>query len=124
MMIGAVAQQTGLRASAIRYYERLGLLPPPRRIQGRRHYADDVLLRLGVIRFARQNGLTLREIQRLFAGKPYSKNLRQLAKDKVAELDRVIERAHAMQGLLRKALHCRCLTAEECGRHLGKMTQS
>ena len=122
MMIGAVARQAGLRASAIRYYERIGLLPRPQRVGGRRHYADDVLPRLGVIRFARQNGLTLREIQRLFAGRPYSKSLRRLAKDKVAELDRAIERARAMQGLLRKALRCRCLTAEECGRHLGKMT--
>lgn len=123
MRIGEVAHRAGLRASAIRYYERIGLLPPPRRIHGQRRYAEDILPRLGVIGFARQNGLTLQEIRRLFSGRPYSQNLRRLARDRIAALERTIDRARAMQSLLRRVLRCRCLTVEECGRHLAAMSR-
>lgn len=118
MLIGEVARRAGLQASAIRYYERLGLLPAPDRRSGRRHYTEDVLFRLSVIRFARSSGFTLREIRSLFAGKPYSTRLRRLARDKIVELDGVVERARLMQSLLRIALHCNCLTLEDCGRRL------
>jgi len=116
MTIGDVAHDAGLRASAIRYYERLGLLPAPERSNGRRRYTEDVLQRLEVIRFARHSGFTLREISRLFAGRQYSTRLRELATDKIAELEVTVERARMMQSLLRSALRCNCLTAEECGR--------
>jgi MerR family redox-sensitive transcriptional activator SoxR len=116
MTIGDVARDAGLRASTIRYYERLGLLPPPERRSGRRHYTDAVLPRLAVIRFARESGFTLREISKLFAGRPYSARLRELANDKIAELTATLERVKTMQSLLRSALRCNCLTAEECGR--------
>lgn len=116
MLIGDVARDAGLRASAIRYYERLGLLPAPERRNGRRRYSEDVLQRLEVIRFARDSGFTLREISTLFAGRPYSARLRALANDKIAELEGAVTRARTMQSLLRSALRCNCLTPEECGR--------
>jgi MerR family redox-sensitive transcriptional activator SoxR len=117
--IGEVARRAGVRTSAIRYWERLGLLPRPGRESGRRRYDEDVLLRLNVIRFARDSGFALREIAALFAGRPYSERLRSLARDKIAELEQTIERTRLMQTLLRHALSCRCLTLEECGRRLG-----
>jgi DNA-binding transcriptional MerR regulator len=43
MQISEVAKRVGIRASAIRYYERIGLLPAPSRISGRRFYEPDVL---------------------------------------------------------------------------------
>jgi MerR family redox-sensitive transcriptional activator SoxR len=116
MTIGDVARDAGLRASTIRYYERLGLLPAPERRSGRRRYTEAVLPRLAVIRFARESGFTLREISKLFAGRPYSARLRDLANDKIAELAVTLERIKTMQSLLRSALRCNCLTAEECGR--------
>jgi MerR family redox-sensitive transcriptional activator SoxR len=116
MMIGEVARDAGLRTSAIRYYERLGLLPAPERRNGRRRYTEDVLGRLEVIRFARATGFTLREISKLFAGRPYSARLRDLASDKITELEAIVERARLVQSLLRSALRCNCLTPEECGR--------
>jgi DNA-binding transcriptional MerR regulator len=119
MPIGEVARRAGLRASAIRYYERLGLLPAPERSGGRRRYDEGVLAQLAVIGFARRSGFTLREIRRLFAGRPYSASLRTLAHRKLAELDVAIERTRAMQELLRRALRCNCLTLEECGRRIG-----
>jgi MerR family redox-sensitive transcriptional activator SoxR len=118
LTIGEVARRVGLRASAIRYYEKLGLLPVPQRTSGRRQYTEAAVLRLTVIRFARENGFTLLEIHRLFAGKPYSSQLRQLAREKIDELGGVIARARGMQALLKGALRCKCLTLEECGRRL------
>lgn len=116
MVIGDVARDAGLRTSAIRYYERLGLLPAPERHNGRRRYTEEVLQRLAVIRFARDSGFTLREISKLFAGRPYSARLRELANRKIAELEGTVERARTMQSLLRSALRCKCLTPEQCGR--------
>jgi len=107
--IGEVARRAGVRTSAIRYWERRGLLPRPGRESGRRRYGEDVLLRLNVIRFARDSGFALREIAALFAGRPYSARLRSLARDKIAELEHTIERTRLMQALLRHALSCRCL---------------
>lgn len=118
MRIGEIARRAGLRASAVRYYERLGLLPIPPRRSGRRVYAETVVDRLQVIRFARDSGFSLREIAALLAGKPYSERLHRLAGRKVIELEESIARARTMQSLLEKAMHCRCLTAEQCGRIL------
>ena len=118
MRIGEVAAQAGLATSAIRYYERLGLLPAARRENGRRVYGEDVRARLAVIQGAVASGFTLKEIRSLFAGRPYSARLRRLAAAKIDELEHAIERSRTMQGLLRKALRCRCLTLEECGRRM------
>jgi len=118
LAIGEVARRAGLAPSALRYYERLGLLPEPRRDAGRRRYDDAILLRLRVIGFARECGFSLREIRQLFAGRPYSATLRSLALRKLDEVARAIERFEAMQSLLRSALRCRCLTHEQCARLL------
>ena len=118
MRIGEVARRSELRASAIRYYERRGLLPAAERRNGRRQYPEATLHQLNVIRFASAAGFSLREIGELFAGRPYSSRLRKLAKNKIAQLEGTIERARSMQSLLRSALRCKCLTSEECGRRL------
>ena len=116
--IGEVARQAGLRPSALRYYEKLGLLPAPVRAGGRRRYGDDALDRLRVIVFARDCGFTLREIGLLFGGRPYSARLRGLATRKLRELEQVRARIAGMESLLRAALRCDCLTPEQCGRRL------
>ena len=66
LTISQVAQQIRLRPSAIRYYERIGLLPPPQRVNGQRRYDRTVLYRLAIIQRARQLGFSLGEIRRLF----------------------------------------------------------
>jgi len=118
MAIGEAARRAGLRPSALRYYERLGLLPAPRRDSGRRRYDDAVLLRLRVIGFARACGFSLSEIGLLFAGRRYSATLRRLATHKLREVEHAVARLHDMRALLRSALSCECLTLEQCGRRL------
>lgn len=64
--IGSAARQTGVNIETIRYYERCGLLPPPRRSEGgRRLYDFDHIRRLRFIRRSRELGFPLREIERL-----------------------------------------------------------
>jgi MerR family redox-sensitive transcriptional activator SoxR len=118
LSIGEVAARAGLKTSAVRYYERIGLLPAPQRASGRRRYDVKILDRLAIIGYAQSAGFTLREIDRLFEGKPYSARMRALAQAKLAELDGVIARARMMQTLLRTALRCNCLGLEECGKRL------
>jgi DNA-binding transcriptional MerR regulator len=63
MRIGELAQQTGVSTKTIRYYEDIGLLPPPEREpNGYRDYDDGALERLRFIRDAQATGLTLTEI--------------------------------------------------------------
>ena len=60
MTIGKVAEQTGVSAQGIRYYEREGLLPAPNRTHtGYRLYGTEVVGRLNFIRQARALGLSL-----------------------------------------------------------------
>ena len=119
MTIGEVAKKTGLRTSAIRYYERAGLLPKAPRYGGQRRYDDSVLWRLAVLERAKQCGFTLREVRLLFSGvgRP-AERWEWLAPRKIAELDVLIERATKMKDLL--ARRCQCSDFDECGRKLVK----
>ena len=60
--IGQVAEQAGVAASAIRYYEREGLLPEPERIGGQRRYNEDAVRRLEVIGVAKRAGFSLDDV--------------------------------------------------------------
>src|SRR5215470_10222583 len=93
--ISEIANQIGLRPSAIRYYEQIGILPPPQRMSGQRRYDVTALHRLVVIQRARQTGFTLTEIKQLFFGfraeTPPSVRWLKLKKRKIVELDAMLE---------------------------------
>jgi MerR family transcriptional regulator, redox-sensitive transcriptional activator SoxR len=125
--IGEVAGRAGLKASAIRYYERIGLLPEPERVSGQRRYDDSVLKRLAVIEFAQRAGFTLAETRTLLNGfsasVPPSTRWRKLADRKLPEVEALIARATAMKQLLEEGLDCECLSLDDCGLLLeGSMT--
>lgn len=64
--IGALSAETGVNIETIRYYERIGIMPPPPRTQGgQRVYGDDHLKRLTFIRRSRELGFSLDEIRAL-----------------------------------------------------------
>jgi DNA-binding transcriptional MerR regulator len=67
MKIGELARRSGLNASAIRYYERVGLLAPPHRTGGQRRYPEEALHRVLLICFAGDMGFTLGEIKLFLA---------------------------------------------------------
>jgi MerR family redox-sensitive transcriptional activator SoxR len=119
--ISEVARQVGLKPSAIRYYEHLGILPRADRASGRRRYDGTVLYRLAVIQRARQAGFALDEIKALFCGFAEDTRAdarwRRLADRKLAELSALAERIATMQALLeRLKANCHCETLEICGK--------
>ena len=116
LTIGEVARQAGLHTSAIRYYESVGLLPPPRRVNGRRRYDAAVFQLLGAIQAARRAGFGIGELRVLFAqdGEPASARVRAMAARKVAELDALIARAEERKRLLARAEGCRCVNVADC----------
>lgn len=122
MTISEVAGRVGLRPSALRYYERFGILPPAQRIGGQRRYDMSAVHRLVVIQQARQTGFSLPEIKELFfgfrAGTPPSARWRKLKKHKLAELDAMLQRIRSMRALVTKYGNCRCAALEECGRRI------
>ena len=113
LTIGQLAEQAGVNASAIRYYERNGLLPQPERRSGQRRYAPDTLRRLQVIDIAKRAGFTLDEIRELGDG-GVPRDLRNLAERKLADVDALIARAQAMRDWLERARECECSSFELC----------
>ncbi len=118
LTIGEVARQAGLRPSTLRYYESIGLLPVPRRVNGRRRYDPSTVQQLTVVQFARQAGFTIAEMQTLFHGfapeTPPAARWQALAEQKLCELDQLIERAQHMRQMLLAGLRCGCLRMEDC----------
>jgi MerR family redox-sensitive transcriptional activator SoxR len=119
MVISDVARMFGLRTSAIRYYEQIGILPAPMRKNGQRRYNNSALFRLAVVQRAREMGFTLDEIRELFFGfspgtRP-PKRWHQLSQRKIAELRERIKRLKLMETLLKRVEECRCDALDECG---------
>jgi MerR family transcriptional regulator, redox-sensitive transcriptional activator SoxR len=121
LQISAVARQVGLKASAIRYYEQIGILPAPRRSRGQRRYDQTVVYRLAVVQRARQMGFTLDEIRRLFFGFrkaiSASERWKKLSAKKIAELEVLAGEIKEMQRLLKGMMeHCGCGSLDQCGK--------
>lgn len=118
LTIGQLARQAGLNTSAIRYYEKVGLLPAPERESGQRRYGPADLRRLQVIDVAKRAGFTLDDARVLLAtdgeGNPAHAQLRDLAQRKLPEVDALIERAQAMRDWLQTATGCTCDTLDVC----------
>jgi DNA-binding transcriptional MerR regulator len=130
--ISEVAQRANVRPSAIRYYERIRILPPARRVSGQRRYETGAVYRLAVVRKAQAAGFTLDEIRRLFFGfgqrAPASARWRQLAQHKITELDSRIDELRRMKDVIeRLRANCQCRTLDECGKAIvtaGRPTSS
>jgi MerR family redox-sensitive transcriptional activator SoxR len=126
MTIGEVAKRMGLAASAIRYYEKAGLLPRPPRVSRQRRYDPAILGRLAVVRVALDAGFTIAETRMFLTGfdaatRP-SARWRQLAARKLVEVDALIGRAKRMKTLLETSFRCGCPSLEDCAR--GMMRKS
>jgi MerR family transcriptional regulator, redox-sensitive transcriptional activator SoxR len=116
LAIGEVAEQAGMSASRIRYYEARGLLPQPERVSGKRRYGPDVLRRLAIIDAAQRVGFGLEEIRDLLASRDElaHERLRELALAKLPELDQLIERATSVRRLLEICSECDCESIDVC----------
>ena len=111
--IGELSRRTECNVETIRYYERVGLLPRPRRLGGRfRRYDADDISRLRFIRRARQLGFTLDDVRallRLASARSGAARAgaRSLAAAHVAEVRAKIADLQAMERVLTGAI-CEC----------------
>jgi MerR family transcriptional regulator, redox-sensitive transcriptional activator SoxR len=118
LVIGEVARRAGIRPSALRYYESIGLMPAPKRVNGRRRYDESTVQMLRVVQLAQQAGFTVAEIQTLLHGfapdTPPAARWQPLAQQKIAELDALIVQVQKMKLILMTGLDCGCLRLEDC----------
>ena len=122
LTISQVAQETGLRPSTLRYYEKIGLLLAPKRICGRRRYERSVLDRLALIIFAKKAGFRLREIRvlrsRNLTGRLLQQGWRQMAEEKRTSLELIITQTQEAKARLEALSQCGCRDLDECGRRI------
>ena len=127
LAISDVARVFGLRTSAIRFYEQIGILPPAMRKNGQRRYNNTVLFRLAVVQRARETGFTLEEIRELFfgfpPGTPPPKRWHDLSQRKLVELRDRMKRLKLMEKLLKRVEDCRCDALDECGKKILRKDQ-
>lgn len=118
MSIGETARKAGVRTSALRFYERAGILPKVGRVNGRRRYDEKTVRMIEVLSFAQRAGFSLAEIKRLFSelepGTQLGKHWRELAQTKLRELDRLVAHAAQMRSAIELGLTCGCVQLEDC----------
>ena len=123
MKIGELAARASRNASAIRHYEKMGLLAAPQRIGGQRRYPSDALHRVLLIRFATDMGFTLAELKLFLSGlrdnTPVGPRWKKLATRKLVEVEQNIARSLKLKSLLQNLLHCRCASLQQCVSALG-----
>lgn len=106
MLIGDVAQRSGVPAKTLRYYEDIGLLSPSRTPSGYRDYDVEVLERLAFIRSAQAVGLTLGEIRGIVAlrddGQAPCGHVLELLRERSDAIARTIRELRALQAELKR----------------------
>ena len=117
--IGEVAVRSGFSTSALRFYEKEGLLEASRTSGGQRRYPRSVLRRLAFVRAASNVGLSLEEVRAalatLPAGRTPSKaDWRRLSQSWRARLDEQITALEDLRDGLTGCIGCGCLSLRSC----------
>jgi MerR family transcriptional regulator, redox-sensitive transcriptional activator SoxR len=119
LTIGEVADRSGFPQSALRFYEREGLLRATRTSGGQRRYERSVLRRLAFIRAARTIGVGLDEVRegldRLPEGRtPNKADWTRLSRAWRGRLDEQIQALVALRDGLDSCIGCGCLSLQRC----------
>ena len=113
----------GEEEDAIRYYEKVGLLPKPSRVSGQRRYGAEAIGRLRLVQVVREAGFTVAETRTFVAGfsatTPPALRWQTLAGRKLEEIDAQMRRLQHMRVLLKSGFECRCLSIDDCARIVG-----
>lgn len=119
LTVGEVADRSGFAASALRYYEKVGLIASERTEGNQRRYDRAVLRRLAFIAAARHVGLTLEETREALGRLPEDRNptkadwtaisrrWRQRLEDEIAALEKLRDNLDGCIG-------CGCLSLKQC----------
>jgi len=119
LSIGQVADRTGVATSALRYYEREGLIESARTSGDQRRYAREVLRRVAFIRIAQRVGLTLEEIRAALASLPNERtptkaDWARLSHSWRPQLDAQIAVLQRLRDELTSCIGCGCLSLKAC----------
>ena len=119
LSIGEVAARSGVAPSALRFYEREGLIETARTDGNQRRYERAVLRRIAFIQAGRAAGVTLADIRSALAGLPKSrtpsrKDWERLSNRWRDDLDTRIETLQALRDRLTTCIGCGCLSIDQC----------
>ena len=114
MDISEVAKRSGVPASALRYYERRGLIHSLQQGSARRQFAPGVLDQLALIALGQAAGFSLDEIRLMFTPQGKARIDRAMLASKADELERMVKRLKAMIEGLRHAAVCPAPSHAEC----------
>lgn len=119
LTIGELARCSGVAATAIRYYDGLGLVEGVQRSGGRRTFAPAAVERLALIQLLKAGGFSLDEVRSLVdttASTPASRAA--VLAERLAEVEDSIRRLRAIRGALLETIECGCTSLEHCDRSL------
>lgn len=115
MDISEVARRTGIAASALRYYERRGLIESVGPAGARRRFAPNTLNQLALVALGQAAGLSLDEIRSMLSPHGGGPNIdRQLLAGKAAEMEAKARQLRAVSRGLRHAAACRAPSHAQC----------
>jgi MerR family transcriptional regulator, redox-sensitive transcriptional activator SoxR len=117
--VGELSARSGLAPSALRFYEREGLIRAERTRGGQRRYLRGELRRVAFIRAAQNVGLTLDEIRGALASLPDARTPTQedwtrLSRDWRQLLDERIAALEQLRDKLTQCIGCGCLSLQRC----------
>lgn len=117
--IGQLAERSGVPLSALRFYERKGLISSTRTSGNQRRYARDTLRRVAFVRFAQQLGISLATIHEALATLPDGRtptreDWAQLSRGWRRVLDERIARLQRLRDNLDDCIGCGCLSITTC----------
>ena len=119
MTIGEVAERSGVKTSALRFYEAEGLITADRAASGHRRFPREVLRRIAFIRVAQQVGLTLEEIRAALETlperrTPTKRDWERLSRAWQPRIDEQIAQLERMRDRLTACIGCGCLSLQLC----------
>jgi MerR family redox-sensitive transcriptional activator SoxR len=119
LTIGELSQRSGIPASTLRYYDRLGLLPAERTSGNQRRYPRAALRRVSFVRLAQRVGVSLDEIAEALDGLPNSRtpDTADWARLSLGWRERLDDRIALLEGLrdrLSNCIGCGCLSLRTC----------
>jgi DNA-binding transcriptional MerR regulator len=112
--IGEVSAKSGIKPSALRYYEEAGLISSVSRHGLRRQFPPEVLLQLKLISMGKSAGFSLEEIAGMFGGNGMPDLPRAVLRQKADEIDRQIHELTALRDTLRHVADCPAPSHMEC----------
>lgn len=120
LTVGEVSERSGFASSALRYYERMGLIAATRTSGGQRRYERNVLRRLAFVRAARNVGLSLDEVEQALSTLPSGRapnrsDWARLSRGWRGRLDEQIGALIALRDGLDSCIGCGCLSLRTCG---------